>query len=122
MSDEYDENLMQKDIMNSVHSVLGSKISGAIRFLACSAVGVVSTISGVAASAFDSFILSEIAQGWHPNFFLDDKVKDRIDRCIKVKEEEAKEAIRKERFKGVNRNDLCPCGSGKKFKHCCGKN
>jgi len=21
----------------------------------------------------------------------------------------------------VERNDLCPCGSGKKFKHCCGK-
>jgi len=20
----------------------------------------------------------------------------------------------------VGRNDLCPCGSGKKFKHCCG--
>ena len=19
------------------------------------------------------------------------------------------------------RNDLCPCGSGKKYKHCCGK-
>ncbi|MBR2151422.1 MAG: SEC-C domain-containing protein [Prevotella sp.] len=23
--------------------------------------------------------------------------------------------------KKVGRNDLCPCGSGKKFKHCCGK-
>ncbi len=23
-------------------------------------------------------------------------------------------------FKGVGRNDLCPCGSGKKFKKCCG--
>ena len=22
----------------------------------------------------------------------------------------------------VGRNDLCPCGSGKKYKHCCGKN
>lgn len=21
----------------------------------------------------------------------------------------------------VGRNDPCPCGSGKKFKHCCGK-
>jgi preprotein translocase subunit SecA len=21
----------------------------------------------------------------------------------------------------VGRNDLCPCGSGKKYKHCCGK-
>lgn len=24
-------------------------------------------------------------------------------------------------FKGVGRNDLCPCESGKKFKQCCGK-
>ena len=23
------------------------------------------------------------------------------------------------RFQHVNRNDLCPCGSGRKFKHCC---
>ncbi|MDD2745415.1 MAG: SEC-C metal-binding domain-containing protein [Candidatus Gracilibacteria bacterium] len=24
-------------------------------------------------------------------------------------------------FKGIGRNDVCPCGSGKKFKHCHGK-
>jgi preprotein translocase subunit SecA len=24
--------------------------------------------------------------------------------------------------KVVNRNDPCPCGSGKKYKNCCGKN
>ncbi len=24
--------------------------------------------------------------------------------------------------KKVGRNDLCPCGSGKKYKHCCGAN
>ncbi len=24
-------------------------------------------------------------------------------------------------FKGIGRNDLCPCGSGKKFKNCCGR-
>ena len=22
----------------------------------------------------------------------------------------------------IGRNDPCPCGSGKKYKHCCGKN
>lgn len=22
----------------------------------------------------------------------------------------------------ISRNDLCPCGSGKKYKNCCGKN
>ena len=24
--------------------------------------------------------------------------------------------------KKIGRNDPCPCGSGKKYKHCCGKN
>lgn len=25
------------------------------------------------------------------------------------------------RYNKVGRNDPCPCGSGKKYKHCCGK-
>lgn len=121
MKDAYDEVEMQKDIMNSVHTVLGSKISGAIRFGLCSAIGLFSAVPGIAASAIDSFILNRILQGWHPNFFLDDKVKDRIDECIAEKEKEAQKALLRERFKGVGRNDPCPCGSGKKFKRCHGK-
>ena len=31
------------------------------------------------------------------------------------------EAALQERFKGIGRNDPCPCGSGKKFKHCHGR-
>lgn len=121
MNDEYDEAQMQMDIMNSVHTVLGSKLSGAIRFVACSALGLVSSIPGIAASAIDSFILNKILNGWHPNFFLDDKVKERIDKCIQEKEDDAKKALLIERFKGVGRNEPCPCGSGKKFKQCHGK-
>ncbi|MBQ5995540.1 MAG: SEC-C domain-containing protein [Clostridia bacterium] len=35
----------------------------------------------------------------------------------------AREGYKKdETIKGVGRNDLCPCGSGKKFKKCCGRN
>ena len=26
-----------------------------------------------------------------------------------------------QRWGNISRNDLCPCGSGKKFKRCCGK-
>lgn len=29
--------------------------------------------------------------------------------------------INAKKFKGVGRNDPCPCGSGRKFKQCCGK-
>ena len=36
------------------------------------------------------------------------------------KEQKASGTIRKE--KKVGRNDPCPCGSGKKYKKCCGKN
>ena len=25
-------------------------------------------------------------------------------------------------YAGIGRNDPCPCGSGKKFKKCCGRN
>lgn len=121
LKDEYDEAQMQQDIMNSVHNVLGTKLSNAVRFVTCNALGLISSVSGVVASAFDSFILSKVAQGWHPNFFLDDNVKATIDARIKEKEEEAKETLILERFKGVGRNDPCPCGSGKKFKKCHGK-
>ncbi len=36
-------------------------------------------------------------------------------------EEEAPEIPEGVDFANVGRNDLCPCGSGKKFKKCCGK-
>lgn len=32
------------------------------------------------------------------------------------------EEINQLKYKGVGRNAPCPCGSGKKFKQCCGKN
>lgn len=36
------------------------------------------------------------------------------------KEQKNSTTIRKP--KKIGRNDPCPCGSGKKYKHCCGKN
>lgn len=36
--------------------------------------------------------------------------------------EEVEQSIRQpERHEKIGRNDPCPCGSGKKYKHCCGK-
>lgn len=32
-----------------------------------------------------------------------------------------KQIILSDKAKGIGRNDLCPCGSGKKWKSCCGK-
>ena len=36
------------------------------------------------------------------------------------KEQKASGTVRK--GKKIGRNDPCPCGSGKKYKHCCGRN
>lgn len=121
MYDDYDEEQMLRDVANSVHTVIGSRLSCALRFIACNVIGLFGLVPGIAASAFDSFILNKVACGWHPNFFLDDKVKSKIDRCIKEKEEEEKMDLLRQRFKGVGRNAPCPCGSGKKFKNCHGK-
>ena len=33
---------------------------------------------------------------------------------------DVKDDIKKNNFKKVGRNDKCPCGSGKKYKHCHG--
>ena len=38
-----------------------------------------------------------------------------------VKQYKASKTVRRESPK-IGRNDPCPCGSGKKYKHCCGKN
>ena len=36
------------------------------------------------------------------------------------KEEESVKTPKKRKTPKVGRNDLCPCGSGKKYKQCCG--
>ncbi len=42
------------------------------------------------------------------------------ERAALYKEAKNMNTIRKP--KKIGRNDPCPCGSGKKYKHCCGKN
>ena len=54
-----------------------------------------------------------------------------VQRPIEIKEEERQmftnkdDSVAKEPVKNtepkVGRNDPCPCGSGKKYKNCCGK-
>ena len=39
-----------------------------------------------------------------------------------VPEREKKQETYKREQPKVGRNDPCPCGSGKKYKHCCGRN
>lgn len=119
--DRYEETQMRMDIMNSVQNVLGSRVSQALRMLTCNLVGLNGILPGVAASAFDSFIMGNVAKGWHPNFFLDNDLKSLIDKRVSLENERIKRMEIETRFKGVGRNDPCPCGSGKKFKKCHGR-
>lgn len=119
---DYEEESMRREIMNSTQNILGSKIMQPIRIIACNLVGLAGGLPGLAASVFDSYILDKVTKGWHPNFFLDDKLKKLIDNSVEEDNNRHRMALREQRFKGVGRNDLCPCGSGKKFKNCHGKN
>jgi len=49
----------------------------------------------------------------------DEKRRKRAEEMAKYREE--KEQIKQNllKFKGIQRNDSCPCGSGKKYKKCC---
>ena len=47
--------------------------------------------------------------------------KDKFDGTEKIEEEEEKPDVSNIDFTNVGRNDLCPCGSGKKYKQCCGR-
>ena len=35
-------------------------------------------------------------------------------------EDADQESLKKDLFEGIGRNEVCPCGSGKRFKHCHG--
>lgn len=53
--------------------------------------------------------------------FKEDSAKRR-DVAVITGESSSEKKAPQRRVKKVGRNDPCPCGSGKKFKHCCGRN
>ena len=68
------------------------------------------------------------AQGASKAEFVDDQEarvmqgQGQLPEGAQVPERDAKpETVRRDAPK-VGRNDPCPCGSGKKYKNCCGKN
>lgn len=57
-------------------------------------------------------------------YYLDDINKDNAEVLFAKGKENASLRIQlyKQRHKKIGRNELCPCGSGKKYKKCCGMN
>mgnify|MGYP000021932147 CR=1 FL=1 len=51
---------------------------------------------------------------------LNSIIKEREDLCRQLFESETSETVKRDGEK-IGRNDPCPCGSGKKYKKCCGK-
>ncbi|HET56828.1 MAG TPA: anaerobic sulfatase maturase [Deltaproteobacteria bacterium] len=61
--------------------------------------------------------VSRYCEAWLMIFDHIDPLKDEIrDRAVRLRE-----SILSGRFDLVGRNQPCPCGSGKKLKHCCGR-
>ena len=85
-------------------------------------IGIINTPLGLVASSVENFFISKILQGWNPNLFLDDvlgKKLTQLENNFKIQEERK---IILERSKDIQRNEPCPCQSGKKFKKCHGVN
>ena len=82
-----------------------------IRFATATGLGVVEPVTGVLASAMDTFLVSKWFPRKSPRLFL------RQARSILANQS----AVPKPLMRGRSRNSPCPCGSGKKFKKCCGR-
>lgn len=101
------------------------KISGymnIMKWVVPTIIGVLNTPLGIVSSAIENFFISKILEGWNPNLFLDDILSKKLNALEKKFDLEQERRIIVDRFKGIQRNDLCPCQSGKKFKKCHGAN
>jgi len=117
---DYDPVELEKDLINSSPNI-SNKYSKFIRWSIPNAIGLFSPTTGLITSFADGYIYEKLTKGWHPNFFLDDLLRQRIDDKIRVYTNNERTSEIKRLFPNVGRNDLCPCGSRKKFKNCCGK-
>ncbi|MBV7454234.1 SEC-C domain-containing protein [Acidovorax sp. sif1233] len=82
-----------------------------LRFATTSTWGALEPISGGIVAATDTFLLSKWFPGNSPRLFM---------RQAKIVATNSP-VIKAPQQKGRNRNEPCSCGSGKKYKQCCGK-
>ncbi|MDO8333693.1 MAG: SEC-C domain-containing protein [Nitrosomonas sp.] len=83
----------------------------AMRFAATNAWGSIEPITGTVAAAVDTFLLSKWFPVRSPRLFM------RQAKVVLANNP----VIRAPVIKGRDRNSLCSCGSGKKYKYCCGR-
>lgn len=97
------------------------KIKKFLRWVIPNAIGLFSPATGIVTSALDSYIVEKIISGWQPNIFLDNHLKEQIDKKVEAHEMATRKKELLKKFGTIGRNERCPCQSGKKFKKCCGK-
>jgi len=119
----WDKKLVYKELMSFNSSIASENWVKIIRWIYPKMVGLFTNgIAGVGTAAFDTFIVGKLLKGWHPNFFLDNKLTNHIDsEIINHKISLSESRTYKRLGMKVGRNEKCPCQSGKKLKNCCGK-
>lgn len=117
-SKDGDSDGMLSDLLNSKPR---KNILKVIRYTIPQLISIKLPIVGAIVDTVNTFILDKLLQGWTPNFFFDDTLKTiLINKEASMNKRKEENRIRNI-YRKIGRNDLCPCGSGKKFKFCHGK-
>ncbi len=120
-SKEYNENEVKRILMNNKDESLLVKYTNKVRWLIPPLVGVVGgPPSGIVAAYANSKFVTKFLNGWHPNLYLDNVLRKKIEERNTSHQKEVKAKLIERRKPKVQRNDPCLCGSGNKFKNCCG--
>jgi hypothetical protein len=96
-------------------SLIDNIPSKVIRFAATTGIGALEPISGFIAGAIDSFLLNKWFPDKSPRLFLKQA------KSMQLRSKPKQETVLPPKMSGRDRNRPCSCGSGKKFKYCCGQ-
>lgn len=119
---EHDKEKALEDLLLQSTSIKNdNKILKFIRWAFSNAIGVIEPISGTIYSAVDTYLVDKLATGWMPNIYFNKCLANYLNKKVELKWQDAKENQLEKYFGKVGRNEKCPCESGKKYKHCCGK-
>lgn len=137
--------IQEKEVYKDILANYGTVVSGTIKELAekynMEVLTMVGFLDGINDSLKESNPMDELTEDTVVNFDYNPEIlyKNMVDakaewlynleewddilsedkRKVLYKEQKLSGTVIKE--KKVGRNDPCPCGSGKKYKHCCGK-
>jgi hypothetical protein len=92
-----------------------------LRWSFSNGISAIEPITGIIYSAADTFVLDKLYNGWSPNLYLNNSLSTYLNKKVTTNEKKEIENSKEKYFGNTGRNDKCPCQSGKKFKHCCGK-